>query len=106
MPSNVYSIRSVQGSSLFDLFFAKQAQHMLGRNPSLCSTVFVVPSYCVCFSFRVFVFVGAAARELLSFDLKISSGSLGSASRDIGIYPLRANQWADSARIPLPSLEV
>ena len=63
---------------------------------------------CVCFfTFRVFVFVGADAREGLRF-LKIrSSGSFGFASRDIVIYLREPSEpkWADSARIPFTVVE-
>ena len=66
------------------------------RNPSLCSTMFCGP-FVVVFVFLPFAFSSSSGRLRGRLRLKIrSSGSFGSASRDIVIYLReRANQWAD-----------
>lgn len=76
-----------------------------GRNPSLCSTVFFSPSYCVFFSrFRLRRGGGAGGYDLKihSFIRRAHLGLLLVTSRSSS----ERNQWVDSARIPLPSMEV
>ena len=90
------------------VFFASTA-HVLSQPVVVLYHVLWTLRCCVCFfTFRVFVFVGADAREGLRF-LKIrSSGSFGFASRDIVIYLReRANQNGPIQHgFPLPSLKV